>query len=126
MRFFIFCFKPPFLAVVLSCLFAVGCSYKSEIRQGNDELPERIKEVQVGMSKTEVHALLGTNRKPAVFKENNWVYYYRRRTPGFFPTVEEWSIQLVFEGNTLSAIRPLKIPENASINPPETDGEISQ
>ena len=76
------------------------------------------------MNKTEIHELLGANRTPSVFSNNNWIYYYRRRTPGFFPTVEEWSIQLVFEDDILSAIEPLKIPEGASIRP--SDGEISQ
>ncbi|MGI9307319.1 MAG: outer membrane protein assembly factor BamE [Gammaproteobacteria bacterium] len=93
-------------AAAIFCLCA-GCAYKSEIRQGNDLLPGNIDALRPGMSKTEVRELLGENRLPAVFAdENAWFYYYRRRAPGFVLREETWSVRLVFTGDSLAEIIP--------------------
>ena len=89
-----------------------GCTYKSEIRQGNDKLPEQITELKTGMNKNEVRELLGESRTPRVFASDNWVYYYRQRQGGFIPTVTAIGVELVFEGDTLIEIRPLNVDES--------------
>lgn len=106
---------PPFsfrffrlLAAFLCCaLVAGGCSYKSEIRQGNDSLPDRLGDLRVGMSRNEVLALLGPNRTPVVFVQDSWIYYYQRRVPGFYPQTEALGVELIFADEQLSEIRPL-------------------
>lgn len=99
-------------AAFLLFFSAAGCAYKSEIRQGNDALPDKIAELRAGMSKDEVRKLLGENRTPGFFAEDNsWFYYYRRRSPGFFPSTQTWSVELVFDGDALSEIRPSPPPE---------------
>ncbi|MGI9296287.1 MAG: outer membrane protein assembly factor BamE [Gammaproteobacteria bacterium] len=95
-------------------LGVAGCSYKSEIRQGSDTLPEKIAELYTGMTRTEVLELLGANRVPAVFADDEWIYYYRRRSPGFLPQTETWGIRLVFDGEILDEIRPLAAPGAAA------------
>ena len=95
----VFCF--------FAALFASGCSYKSEIRQGNDALPDVINLLRPGMDRAEVRELLGDNRAPAVFEREGEVYYYRRRTAGFFPKVEEWSVRLTYENDKLARIETL-------------------
>lgn len=99
-----------FLPFAALCI-AASCTYKSEIRQGNDTLPDKISELQVGMTQTEVRELLGANRAPVVFTGDDWVYYYRRRSPGFFPKIESWGVVLMFDDEVLSEIRPLSGPE---------------
>ena len=89
------------------CILAAGCSYKSEIRQGDDTLPDKIAELHIGMSRAEVVDLLGESRFPVVFEGEEMIYYYRRRAPGFFPTTKTWGVALTFDGDSLAAIRPL-------------------
>lgn len=97
-------------AALAGAFFAAGCTYKSEIRQGNDTLPEKIEKVDIGMSQAEVREILGANRAPSVFENNEWVYYYRRRSPGFFPRTETWGVRLIFDGDILAEIIPLSAP----------------
>ena len=99
-----FCFRIGFSAILA---FAAGCSYKSEIRQGDDKLPEKLSSLQTGMTREEVRELLGDSRIPAVFADGEIIYYYRRRAPGFFPKIQTWGVALTFDGETLADIRVL-------------------
>lgn len=48
----------------LSCIFGLvlvsGCVYKMDIQQGNEVTPEQASALELGMSESEVRAILGT------------------------------------------------------------------
>lgn len=104
---------PPFfrrfsrLCAVAVLFFVAGCAYKTEIRQGDIALPEKIALLKIGMTRDEVRATLGENRTPAVFNSAHWVYYYRHRSPGFLPEETSGGVLLEFAGDKLSRIQPL-------------------
>ena len=81
-----------------------GCTYKSEIRQGNDELPRHLEDLKVGMTEQEVTDLLGSSRVPRVFEDDSVIYYFRRRTPGFLPSIESVGVKLTFTDGKLTVI----------------------
>lgn len=82
-------------------------------------LPQKIAKLRPGMSREEVRALLGENRAPAFFAEGeSQFYYFRRRNSGFFTDWETWSVELVFDGNTLAEIK--STPPLEELPPPET------
>lgn len=81
-----------------------SCSYKSDIRQGDEELPQKLRLLKIGMKKHEVEEALGTRRSPEVFEGNTWVYYYRHRKGGFFPTTRAAGAILSFEGEFLTDV----------------------
>ena len=98
---------PRRMILAAALLLAAGCSYKSEIRQGDDGLPDKLAALQTGMTRAEVRELLGDSRVPQVFAGGEIIYYYRRRAPGFFSTTQTWGVALTFDGETLAEIRPL-------------------
>jgi outer membrane protein assembly factor BamE len=61
---------------VLALLSGCGLVYKIDVQQGN-YVPEDIAEkVQVGMTKPQVRALLGTPLLTDIFHANRWDYYF--------------------------------------------------
>jgi len=94
----------PLFVFFCVAVVAGGCSYKSEIRQGHEQVLENIDNVKVGMSKSEVTELLGSGQaKP--FTDDVWVYVFRLRESGFLGAVRLLSAELVFDGaDMLTAI----------------------
>ena len=99
-------FRGVFYAAVLVFFTVVltSCSYKSDIRQGDEDLPEKLELLQRGMTKGEVEDLLGPRRAPEVFDSNVWIYYYRHRQGGFFPTTKTAGAILTFIDEYLTEI----------------------
>lgn len=116
--------RAVFFIVATGALAATGgCSYKSEIRQGNDTLPDKIGELKLGMTREEVRELLGKTRTPEVFATDEWIYYYRWREAGFFPKTRTWGVVLEFDGDALAVIRPLAGDDPAVASDPEEEVE---
>ena len=94
----------------LALLTAVnGCTYKTEIRQGNNLLPAHWKKIEVGMTRKEVTSLLGPPQTEKIFNEDSWIYYYKHRSDGFKVSHESLGVEVVFDKNdTVQEIIPLK------------------
>ena len=99
-------FRGVFYAALLVFFTVVltSCSYKSDIRQGDEDLPEKLELLQRGMTKGEVEDLLGPRRAPEVFDSNVWIYYYRHRQGGFFPKTKTAGAILTFTDEYLGEI----------------------
>ncbi|MDM5147410.1 outer membrane protein assembly factor BamE [Candidatus Persebacteraceae bacterium Df01] len=93
--------------VVVIAVFLSSCSYKSEIRQGSDTLPDKISQLSLGMTQSEIIAILGKSRVPSVFESDSWIYYYQRRIAGFLPKTESLGVELEFKNGKLDAINHL-------------------
>lgn len=113
--------------VFAAALSATGCTYKSEIRQGNDMLPEQLEKLEIGMSRDEVLNLMGATLTPPLYTGDDLIYFYRHRSPGFITNTTTWSVELIFEDGALAEVRKLiyPVPLNQLITerqfPPEGD-----
>jgi outer membrane protein assembly factor BamE len=60
-------------------LMITGCVYRIDIQQGNLLEPDKIEQVQVGMTRSQVQFLLGTPMTADSFHRNRWDYTYYLR-----------------------------------------------
>lgn len=99
--------------IVLSLLLA-SCSYfsasgvplltpyKIEVRQGNLVAPEAREKIQVGMTRDQVRAVLGTPSINDVFHASRWDYVYLLEKQG--KVTEQKKLALYFDGDKLTRI----------------------
>jgi outer membrane protein assembly factor BamE len=83
--------------------------YKMDIRQGNAVTPEMRARLKLGMTRKQVHLLLGTALIQDPFHANRWDYYYSFSHQG---ELEQHSLlTLYFEGDTL-----VRIDDNGKVS----------
>jgi len=93
------------LSVLLSsCEGVTGplSPYKMDIRQGNYVAAEMRDKLKIGMSKQQVHYVLGTPMISDAFHGNRWDYVYLLEHRG--KLVEERRLTLYFVGDNLANI----------------------
>ncbi len=76
-----------FVGFVILSLLLSGCfirPYKFDLKQGNEITPDKIAQVQPGMSEEQVRHVLGTPMLHDVFHTNRWDYVYYEK-PGHGP-----------------------------------------
>lgn len=90
------------VATLLATLLVSGCGmlYKQPIYQGNLLEPTAVEQLQVGMAKQQVQALLGTPSITDPFHKDRWDYVATQRT-NRRGTVEVRNFTLWFEGDQL-------------------------
>lgn len=76
--------------------------YKMDIRQGNAITPELRERLKFGMTRSQVHALLGTPLVQDPFHANRWDYFYSLTHEG--EKVEQRRLTLYFENDVLARI----------------------
>jgi outer membrane protein assembly factor BamE len=76
--------------------------YKMDIRQGNAVTPEMRERLKFGMTRKQVHILLGTPLIADPFHANRWDYVYRYSHQG--KLVEQKRLTLYFENDALVRI----------------------
>lgn len=63
--------------LALGCaLLLSGCLYRMPIQQGNVLNPDQVKQLEPGMTRSQVMFLLGTPMVPNGFNTDRWDYYY--------------------------------------------------
>lgn len=94
------------ISLIFVSLLLASCSWlmphKVEIRQGNLISPEMLARVKVGMTQTQVKAVLGNPLINDPFHANRWDYVYRFTQEG--KLVEEKRLTLYFENDNLQRI----------------------
>ena len=100
------------ILLLLMIISLGGCLYKMDIHQGNVLDPEQIDKLQVGMSKNQVIALLGTPQLTDPFHSQRWDYYSMSNVNNQSDKTENL-LTLVFQGDTLREIvkHKLNFPE---------------
>lgn len=76
-------------AILTCCLLAAGgCNiiYKQNIQQGNAIEQDKLDQLKLGMTKTQVAFLLGTPALADPFHQDRWDYYYSVAIRGGDPT----------------------------------------
>lgn len=76
--------------------------YKMDIRQGNAITPEMMARLKFGMTRSQVHVILGTPLVQDPFHANRWDYYYSFSHQGKLE--EQKRVTLYFEGDALARI----------------------
>ena len=99
-------------AMLLASLLCAGCGlfYRQPIYQGNLLEPTAVEQLQVGMSKQQVQALLGTPSVTDPFHQDRWDYVATQRI-GRRGAVEVRNFTLWFEGGQLARWEGEHFPE---------------
>ena len=82
--------------------------HKMEINQGNLISPEMRSKLKLGMTRTQVKALLGTPLIADVFHANRWDYVYSLELNS--KRVDQQRMTLYFEGEKLARIEDANMP----------------
>jgi outer membrane protein assembly factor BamE len=89
--------------IVLAGLMLSGCIYRINIQQGNLLEPERVEQVEIGMTRSAVQFLLGTPTVNDPFHADRWDYpYYLKR--GRSPDIERSWLAVWFEDGVVTRI----------------------
>jgi outer membrane protein assembly factor BamE len=90
-------------AMVAACLIASGCVYQPDIQQGNFLDQEKVEQVAVGMTRSQVEFLLGTPMISDPFHQQRWDYpYYLRR--GRSDNIQRRWLVVHFENDRVSLV----------------------
>ncbi len=95
------------LKLLLAILFATllgGCGlvYKVDVYQGNLLDPDAVAQVKPGLTKRQVHSLLGTPSVEDPFHASRWDYLSTTSRRGAPTTVR--NLTLTFEGDVLASV----------------------
>jgi outer membrane protein assembly factor BamE len=102
----------------LGRLFTV---YKIDVQQGNAVEPEKVRQLEIGMTKSQVEYLLGTPMIADIFHPDRWDYIYY-----LIPDYGERQrrhVALFFEGDKVARIEEDDIPPPAEPSPEEEEQE---
>jgi outer membrane protein assembly factor BamE len=107
------------LALVLFSPLLSSCTtYKMDIRQGNFVTPEMREKLKLGMTRQQVHYVLGTPMINDAFHADRWDYVYRMEHGK--KLIEEHKLTLYFEGDNLMRMvddnQPLETIPTKSVN----------
>ena len=91
--------------MILALLLLSSCikTYKHDVQQGNILDPDRMARLELGMSKSDVQALLGTSLLQDSFHPDRWDYFYSLRKARK-KDVEKRLITLYFKDGKLTQI----------------------
>lgn len=114
--------------IMLSLMLCLcGCSgnlftvYKIDVQQGNAVEPEKVEQLEIGMTKEQVKFLLGTPLVVDIFHPDRWdyIYYY---IPGYGER-ERRHLTLHFNGDNIAEIvkNQIEAPRQAET---ESENEI--
>lgn len=109
---------------ILTAMTVTACSsitpnfYKLDMRQGNVLEPEKVAQLQPGMSKRQVQNILGSPLLTDPFHQDRWDYIYAFYPRGNREDGEERHLILHFQGETLARIDGTEtIPPPPPANP---------
>lgn len=107
------------IAAMTCCLLPLGgCNliYKQNIQQGNAIEQEKLDQLELGMTQTQVAFLLGTPAISDPFHQDRWDYYSSIAIRGGDPVTR--LVTLRFENAVLTEMSGVEAPET----PEEDDG----
>lgn len=102
---------PKFLLALLIAASCGGCGiiYKVDVHQGNLLDEANVKQLQPGLTKRQVHALLGSPMIADPFHQSRWDYVATVSRRGSDPEIK--NLVLTFDGDSLATIEGDYFPE---------------
>ncbi len=90
------------LITILSTLLIWGCAYKVEIQQGNSITTTKVDQLEIGMDRTKIKAIMGTPMLADPFHADRWDYLFTLRSDD--RSYPSHRITLYFEDGKLASI----------------------
>lgn len=87
---------------LLLAITSTACVYHMPIRQGNILVQDKVEQLKVGMTKSQVEYLLGSPMANDPFVPRQWTYLYYYKSPG--NDVDERVLHLYFRDQKLARI----------------------
>ncbi len=109
-------FRIFFLAVLSLGVFSLsGCAivYKLPTRQGNVIDQKQLDQLKIGMTREQVHFLLGTPVASSSFQPDRWDYFGYYKPPRGDATSR--TISLYFDGDKLARVEGLQLASTQSL-----------
>lgn len=111
-------FKLRTLLILLACIGLIACqsvnvpfAYKIDIEQGNIVTDEMLGELEPGMTKQQVHAILGTPMLIDMFHQNRWDYYYYNKKGRHAPEYHDYVVLFDDAGKMVEYYKnPVELP----------------
>lgn len=97
------CLRPLALALLAVCLGLTGCVYRMDIQQGNYLDGKTVKQLKVGMTRSQVRYLLGTPMVPSTFDIDRWDYLYYLKK-GHLHRPQTYLLTVYFEDDKVAKI----------------------
>lgn len=118
-----------YMSIALSfSLFSSGCTYlkfpgvyQIPVQQGNIIDPEKVDQLEVGMSKRQVQYVMGAPLVEDIFTEDRWDYVYQFRRGD--KTLRNRRLTVFFEGDTLVRFEGDYEPSADEEKVPEVEGD---
>lgn len=98
------------LALLTWIALLAGCVYRPDIQQGNILSAEDVRQVTVGMTRSQVRFLLGTPMVSDPFAPQRWDYVYRMQR-GRDPHVDSAHFVVYFDGDKVVRVEMPDAPE---------------
>ena len=104
------------LALFTACIGLTGCVYRMDIQQGNYLDGKAVKQLKVGMTRSQVRYLLGTPMVEDVFNKDRWdyIYYFKR---GYVRRPVESRVIVYFQNDKVQRLAEYNVPKGRPYGP---------
>jgi len=104
------------LALLAACIWLTGCVYRMDIQQGNYLDGKAVKQLKVGMTRSQVRYLLGTPMVEDVFNKDRWdyIYYFKR---GYVRRPLESRVIVYFQNDKVQRLALYNVPKGRPYGP---------
>lgn len=104
------------LALLALCMGLTGCVYRMNIQQGNYLDGKTVKQLKVGMTRSQVRYLMGTPMVEDVFNKDRWdyIYYFKR---GYVRRPVESRVIVYFQNDKVQRLALYNVPKGRPNGP---------
>ena len=104
------------LALLAVCIGLTGCVYRMDIQQGNYLDGKAVRQLKVGMTRSQVRYLLGTPMVEDVFNKDRWdyIYYFKR---GYVRRPLESRVIVYFQNDKVQRLALYNVPKGRPNGP---------
>src|SRR5579883_3343582 len=104
------------LALLAASIGLTGCVYRMDIQQGNYLDGKAVRQLKVGMTRSQVRYLLGTPMVEDVFNKDRWdyIYYFKR---GYVRRPLESRVIVYFQNDKVQRLAQYNVPKGRPTGP---------
>ncbi|HEV7137185.1 MAG TPA: outer membrane protein assembly factor BamE [Steroidobacteraceae bacterium] len=108
--------RPLALALLAVCIGLAGCVYRMDIQQGNYLDGKAVRQLKVGMTRSQVRYLLGTPMIEDVFDKDRWdyIYYFKH---GYVRRPVESRVIVYFQNDKVQRLALDNVPKGRPNGP---------